>query len=66
MEALVTGIRAVAENISDETDPLVVEPVKRVFEVLFRVLKLNQQMPLPKMFQAAVECISKLISILSK
>lgn len=54
------GIRAVAENISDETDPVVVEPMKRVFAVIERVLKFNRGVGgNPKLFQAAIECISK-------
>ncbi|ODM95170.1 Importin-13 [Orchesella cincta] len=53
------AIRAVAENISDETDPVVVEPMKRVFSVIERVLKFNRGVGgNPKLFQAAIECIS--------
>lgn len=59
VESLMMGIRAVAENISDETDPVVVEPMKRVFAVVERVLKFNRGgCGNPKLFQAAIECIS--------
>ena len=60
LESLMMGIRAVAENISDETDPVVAEPMKRVFSVIGRVLKFNRSgCGNPKLFQAAIECISK-------
>jgi len=54
------GIRAVAENISDETDPVVTAPMCRVFTVVYRILQYNRQGQRPKLFQAAIECISEL------
>jgi hypothetical protein len=59
LESLLMGIRAVAENISDETDPVVVSPMCRVFSVVYRILQLNREGNNPKLFQAAIECISK-------
>ncbi|OXA42859.1 Importin-13 [Folsomia candida] len=63
IESLLLGIKAVSENISDETDPVVAAPMSRVFTVIYRVLKLNRDNKSPtaknpKLFQAAIECIS--------
>jgi len=52
------GIRAVTENISNDTDPLLVGPMTRAFDVVIRILKLNQVFRMPKVYQAAAECIS--------
>lgn len=65
LESLLLGVKAVSENISDETDPVVVAPMSRVFSVVYRVLKLNRENKTttaknPKLFQAAIECISNL------
>jgi hypothetical protein len=53
------GIRAVTENISNDTDPLLVGPMTRAFDVVIRILKLNQAFRMPKVYQSATECISK-------
>jgi len=59
LESLLMGIRAVTENISDDTDPVLAEPLTRAFGVILRVLKVNQNSRIPKLFQAALECISE-------
>jgi hypothetical protein len=64
LESLLHAVKAVSESISDETDPVVVSPMSRVFSVVYRVLKLNRENQTPgsknpKLFQAAIECISK-------
>jgi len=53
------GVRAISENISDETDSLVLNPMKRFFEVIYRILKLKRETYMFKLIDSAIECISK-------
>lgn len=59
LESLLMGIRAVTENMSNDTDPMLIGPMTRAFDVVIRILKLNRSFQMPKVYQSAAECISK-------
>ncbi|CAG7822953.1 unnamed protein product [Allacma fusca] len=58
IESILNAIRAVTENVNDDpTDVLMVDSMTRGFNVIFRVLKFNRERKIPKIFQAAIECL---------
>ena len=60
IESILNAIRAVTENVNDDPeDVLMIDSMTRVFNVIFRVLKFNHERKKPKIFQAAIECISE-------